>query len=74
MTPMPMIKTQVYLPEKELEELHRVARQKKRPVADLIRQAIRTAWLRPKPGGPVALSSGQLRGTSNQHDAAFDDL
>jgi len=70
---MSMIKTQVYLPEQELEELHRIAKRRKRAVADLIREAIRRAWLQPLPNGPVALCSGQLRGTSSEHDAAFDE-
>jgi len=70
---MSMMKTQVYLPEAELEELHRIAKRKKRAVADLIREAIRAAWLRAEPKGPVALCSGQLRGTSSEHDGAFDE-
>jgi hypothetical protein len=71
--PMAMTKTQVYLPADELRELHRIARRRNRPVAELIRQAIRAAWLQPQLTGPVALCDGLLRGTSAEHDAAFDE-
>lgn len=69
-----MIKTQVYLPEEELRQLHRIAKQNKRAVADLVRDAIRKVWLKAPPQGPVGLSHGELRGTSMDHDAAFDEL
>ncbi len=69
-----MVKTQIYLPEVELAELHRIARRTKRPIADLVREAIRAIWLRPATDGPVALWSGPFNGTSTDHDAAFDDL
>lgn len=69
----PMIKTQVYLPEEELAALHRIARARKRPVAELIREAIREKYLRPVGGGPVALWSGPFEGSSADHDAAFDE-
>ena len=70
---MRMIKTQVYLPEKDLEALHRLARRKNRPVAELVREAVRRVWLARQPAGPVGLSDGLLRGTSSEHDAAFDE-
>ncbi len=73
MTPMKMKKTQVYLPDDELRELHSVARSRKRPVAELIREAVRTTWLRGPANGPVALCDGFLRGRSDEHDAAFDE-
>lgn len=74
MTPMTMVKTQVYLPRNELKELHRVARTKHRRVAELIREAVRTVWLRAPSAGPVALFRGEVRGTAMDHDAAFDEL
>lgn len=74
MTPMAMTKTQVYLPKEELEALHRVARAKRRPVAALIREAVRDRWLRPPAAGPVAIWDGPFAGSSDDHDAAFDDL
>lgn len=71
---MKMTKTQVYLPQDDLKELHRLARKKRRKVADLIRTAIQTVWLNPHPHGPVALWDGPFGGSSVDHDAAFDDL
>ena len=53
--------------------LHRLARNRKRPVAELVREAIRVVWLQSQPDGPVALCDGLLRGTSAEHDAAFDE-
>ena len=74
LTYMAMTKTQVYLPQDELDALHRLARKKKRPVADLIREAVRRTWLKPSGQGPVALWDGPFDGTASDHDAAFDDL
>ena len=70
---MRMVKTQVYLQEEELAELHRLARKQKRPVAELVREAVRAKWLRPAANGPVALWAGPFAGCSADHDAAFDD-
>ena len=74
MTYMNMTKMQVYLPRAELRELRQLARSHGRRIADLVRDAIRRTWLRPPPSGPVALSNGELRGTSAEHDAAFDKI
>jgi hypothetical protein len=68
-----MVKTQVYLPKRELDELHRVARREKRPVAELVREAIRSVWLRNDRRGPVGLWEGPFASTSVDHDAAFDE-
>jgi hypothetical protein len=68
-----MVKTQVYLPKRELVALHRVAKREKRPVADLVRDAVRAKWLRDAPAGPVAIWDGPFAGSSVDHDAAFDD-
>jgi hypothetical protein len=68
-----MVKTQVYLPADDLKALHRVARQKGRPVAELVREAVRTVWLRPHPSGPVGLFDGEIHGSSADHDSAFDE-
>ncbi len=67
-----MVKTQIYLPEAELAALHRLAKAKKRRVADLVRDAIREKYLRQHVDGPVALWSGPFAGSSSDHDAAFD--
>ena len=69
----PMVKTQIYLPAAELAALHRVAKAKKRRVADLVREAIREKYLRPAASGPVALWSGPFTGSSSDHDSAFDE-
>ena len=75
MTPMDtrMKKTQVYLPKAELSALHRIAKLRNKPVAALVREAVRAVWLRPVAEGPVALWSGPFSGTSSDHDAAFDE-
>lgn len=73
-TMTPMVKTQVYMPEAELEELRRLARSRGRRLADLVREAVRRVWLRPPKEGPVGLFNGELRGSSVDHDSAFDDL
>jgi hypothetical protein len=68
-----MVKTQVYLPEAELAALHRLAKAKKRPVAELVREAIREKYLRPPAAGPVAIWTGPFSGSSSDHDSAFDE-
>lgn len=68
-----MVKTQVYLREEELEALHRTARRSGRPVADLVREAIRRVWLRQPPRGPVALWDGTPARTSIEHDSIYDE-
>ncbi len=68
-----MVKTQIYLPAAELAALHRLAKTKKRRVADLVREAIRETYLRPPASGPVALWDGPFAGSSSDHDAAFDE-
>jgi hypothetical protein len=69
----PVIKTQVYLSEEDLETLHRVAKRNGKSVAALIREAVRTVWLRPEPQGPVAIWSGPIGGTSIEHDSIYDE-
>jgi hypothetical protein len=68
-----MVKTQVYLREEELEALHRAAERAKRPVAALVREAIRRVWLRTDSPGPVALWDGVPGRTSAEHDAIYDE-
>ena len=66
-----MTKTQVYLRDEELEALHRVATRSGRSVADLVREAIRRAWLRPEIQGPVALWDGTPLHPSVDHDHIY---
>ena len=68
----PMTKTQVYLPEADLKALHRVAEDRGKSVAALIREAVQRVWLRPAEGGPVGLWEGELRRTSVDHDSIYD--
>ena len=68
-----MVKTQVYLREEELEALHRVAKRARRPVAALVRDAVRRMWFRPDITGPVALWDGTPGRTSSEHDVVYDE-
>jgi hypothetical protein len=67
-----MTKTQVYFAEADLAALHKVARRTKRPVAQLVREAVRDVWLRPIADGPVALWRGKPQRTSIEHDSIYD--
>jgi hypothetical protein len=68
-----MVKTQVYLRDEELKALHRTARRSGRPVAALVREAVRRVWLRPPASGPVALWDGTPKHTSVEHDTIYDE-
>lgn len=72
MTPMGMVKVQVYLPARELSSLHREAR--RRRVAELVREAVRQVWLRSEASGPVAIIPGPLPRCSAEHDCAFNRI
>lgn len=67
-----MIRTQVYLREEELAALHEAAERSGRSVAELVREAIRRAWLRPAADGPVGLWDGVPGRTSVEHDSIYD--
>jgi hypothetical protein len=69
----PMTKTQVYLREEELAALHSVAERSGKSVAELVREAIRQVWLRPKHQGPVALWDGEPRRAAVEHDSIYDE-
>jgi hypothetical protein len=68
-----MKKTQVYLPENELEGLRQAASRSGRSVAALIRDAIRQVVLKPATEGPVALWDGQPRRVASEHDSVYDE-
>jgi len=72
---MSMTKTQVYLAEEDLSALHELSERTGKSVAELIREAIRTVWLRPSPSdrGPVSIWSGPIRRTSSEHDSIYDE-
>ncbi|MBN8609419.1 MAG: hypothetical protein J0L92_02455 [Deltaproteobacteria bacterium] len=69
----PMVKTQVYLEEKDLRALHRIAKSSKRTVASLVREAVERTWLTPERRGPVAVWSGPVRATAADHDSIYDE-
>jgi len=80
MTPVPMKKTQVYFRAQDLRALHRVSKARRRPVAELIREAVREKWLEPQGHDPrpglsmIGLFDGPVpKGFSEDHDAAFDE-
>lgn len=72
-----MVKTQVYFDDADLKELHRIARRRKRRVADMIREAVRTTWLSPRTRGglpgPVAIWSGKSARPGTEHDSIYDE-
>jgi plasmid stability protein len=68
-----MEKTQVYLPKEELDALREVAARSGRSIAEIIRDAIRQAVLKPKAAGPVAIWDGQPKRTSIDHDSVHDE-
>jgi hypothetical protein len=76
-----MRKTQVYFRAEDLRALHKVAKEKKRPVAELIREAVQEKWLTPPGHDPrpgyalIGLYAGPVpKGfSSDDHDAAVDD-
>lgn len=69
----PMVKTQVYFREEELNALHAAAERSGRSVAELVREAVRETWLRSESQGPVALWNGEPRRASTDHDAIYDE-
>jgi hypothetical protein len=72
---MSMTKTQVYLAEDDLAALHELSERTGKSLAELIREAIRTVWLRPSPSelGPVSIWNGPIRRTSSEHDSIYDE-
>jgi hypothetical protein len=67
----PVIKTQVYFHEPDLDALHRAAKKANKSVAEMIREAVRRIWLQPPLEGPVALWDGPAR-PSVDHDSIYD--
>jgi hypothetical protein len=69
-----MEKTQVYLRKEELDALREAAARSGRSVAELVRDAIRKAVIKPPASGPVAIWDGEPRHTSIEHDSVHDEL
>ena len=70
----PMEKTQVYLRKEELVALRKAAERTGRSMAELIRDAVRKAVLKPQSAGPVAIWDGKPKRTSIEHDSVHDEL
>jgi methionine synthase II (cobalamin-independent) len=68
-----MEKTQVYLRKEELVALRKAASRSGRSMAELIRDAVRKAVLKPEATGPVAIWDGEPRRTSMEHDSVHDE-
>jgi Ribbon-helix-helix protein, copG family len=69
----PMEKTQVYLRKEELVALRKTAARTGRSMADLIRDAVRKAVLKPHGSGPVAIWDGKPKRISIDHDSVHDE-
>ena len=68
-----MTKTQIYFPDPELKALHRLARNRKKSVAELVREAVRSSLLQAEARGPVAIWDGEPRRPSTEHDSIYDE-
>ncbi len=69
----PMKKTQIYFSEEDLGGLHETSKRTGKSVAELVREAVRSTWLRPAARGPVALWNGPIKRTSVEHDTIYDE-
>ena len=68
-----MEKTQVYLRKEELAALREASARSGRSVAELVRDAVRKAVLKPQAAGPVAIWDGEPRRQSVEHDSVHDE-
>lgn len=68
-----MQKIQVYLPKEELGALRKAAARTGRSVAEVVREAIRKAVLKPRSPGFVDIWDGELKRTSIEHDSIYDE-
>lgn len=68
-----MEKTQVYLRKEELAALREASARSGRSVAELVRDAVRKAVLKPRASGPVAIWDGEPKRRSVDHDSVHDE-
>ena len=68
-----MEKTQVYLRKEELAALRQASARSGRSVAELVRDAVRKAVLKPQAAGPVAIWDGEPKRRSVDHDSVHDE-
>ena len=57
----------------ELDALRKAADRSGSSIAEMIRQAIREVWLRPRNQGPVGIWGGLPGKTSVEHDSIYDE-
>ncbi len=69
-----MEKTQVYLRKEELVALRKAAARSGRSVAEVVREAIRKAVLKPEAAGPVAIWDGEPKRPSTDHDSVHNEV
>jgi hypothetical protein len=69
-----MEKTQVYLRKEELAALRKAAARSGRSLAEVVREAIRKAVLKPEAAGPVAIWDGEPKRPSTDHDSVHDEV
>jgi len=68
-----MEKTQVYFHTEELDAIRQAAAQSGRSIAQVIRDAVRQAVLKPAGSEPVAIWDGKPKRTSLEHDSVYDE-
>ncbi len=68
----PVIKSQIYFPERDLAALHKAAKKAGKSVAEMVREAVRRTWLHELPEEPVALWDGKTR-PAVDHDSIYDE-
>jgi hypothetical protein len=68
-----MEKIQVYFAKEELDALRKAAARSEQSVAEIVREAVRKAVLKPRAAGPVAIWDGEPRQTSVEHDSVHDE-
>ena len=71
--PRAHVKTQVYLPAEDLEELTRISKRSGRSIASLVREAVSRTWLGPRGRGPVGVWDGEAKRASTDHDAIWNE-
>lgn len=68
-----MEKIQVYFAKEEVDALRKAAARSEQSVAEIVREAVRKAILKPQTAGPVAIWDGEPRLTSVEHDSVHDE-
>ncbi len=69
-----MEKLLVYLRKEELAALRKAAARSGRSVAEVVREAIRKAVLKPETAGPLAIWDGEPKRPSTDNDSVHDEV